>query len=88
MLVTNEEHVDYEEFAKVLGEKMINIKETKYVVETWINPDKFETPLKSLDYNKLEFDTYEAAEIFADNFEALDKNYMAVVKTVRRGELK
>ena len=88
MLVTNDEHVDNEEFAKILAEKLINSKETKYVVETWINPDKFETPLKSLDYKKLEFDTYEEAETFADNFEALDKNYMAVVKTVRRGELK
>lgn len=88
MLVTNDEYVEYEEFAKVLAEHLINIKETKYVVETWINPDKFETPLKPLEYRKLEFDTYEEAETFADNFEALDKNYIAVVKTVRRGELK
>ena len=89
MLVTNGEvSVDYEEFAKVLAEKLMNIKETKWVVETWINPDKFETPLKPLEYKQIEFDTYEEAETFADNFEALDKNYMAVVKTVRRGELK
>ena len=87
MLITDE-HVECEEFAKILAEKLINMKETTYVVETWINPDKFETPLKPLDYKKLEFDTYEEAETFADNFEALDKNYMAVVKTVRRGELK
>lgn len=83
MLVTNDEHVDYEKFAKLLAEQLINIKETKYVVKTWVNPVEFKK-----DYRELEFDTYEEAETFADNFEALDKNYLAVVKTVRRGELK
>lgn len=87
MLVTNDEHVDYKELAKVLAEKLMEIKETKYVVETWINPDKFEKRLEPLKYKQIEFDSYEEAETFADNFEALDKNYMAIIKTVRRGEL-
>lgn len=70
------------------AEKLMEIKETRYVVETWINPDKFEKRLEPLKYKQIEFDTYEEAETFADNFEALDKNYMAIIKTVRKGELK
>ena len=84
MLIINDENVDYEGSAKILAEKMMNIRETKYVVKTWINPNKFEKKLEPLKYKQIEFDTYEEAEKFADNFEALDNNYMAVVKTVRR----
>lgn len=83
MLVTTDEHVDYEEFAKVLAEKLINIKETKWVVKTWTRPLEFKN-----DYRELEFDTYAEADKFANNFKALDKKYFAVVTTVRRGELK